>query len=160
MSISVSVSQSGDFGATTDARTVTIPTSGNYTLTVSTSDDSADEADGSVTATVNTGSGYTVSSGNGAATVAVADDDDPLPATPEISISAGSGITEGSDGQLHHHRQPDATGGAVVGQRKRVAERRLWRNHWRSDGNHPDRRELHLDPLHQLTTMQTNPTAQ
>ncbi len=90
LDVTVTVSQSGDYGAATGARTVTIPATGSATLTVRTTDDGADEADGSVTATVNSGSGYTVSSTNGAATVSVADDD-----VPEISISAGGGITEG-----------------------------------------------------------------
>ena len=92
LTVSVSVTQSGDYGATTGAQTVTIPTSGSYTLTVATSDDSADEADGSVTATVNTGTGYTVASSNGAATVAVADND-----VPEISIASTGDVTEGSN---------------------------------------------------------------
>ena len=77
LTVSVNVSQSGDYGATIGAQTVTIPTSGTYTLSVSTSDDSTDEADGSVTATVNTGTGYTVSSSASAATAAVSDNDDP-----------------------------------------------------------------------------------
>ncbi len=92
LTVGVTVSQSGDYGVATGKQTVTIPTGGSYTLTVATSDDGADEADGSVTATVNTGDGYTVSSGSGAATVAVSDDD-----VPEISVSAGGGITEGGD---------------------------------------------------------------
>ncbi len=95
LAVSVTVSQSGDYGATTGQRTVTIPTSGSATLTVGTTDDTTDETDGSVTATVNAGSGYTVSSTQGAATVAVADNDDAP--TPEVSISAGSGVTEGGD---------------------------------------------------------------
>ncbi len=95
LSVSVSVSQSGDFGVTPGAQTVSIPTSGSATLTIATTNDSVDEADGSVTATVSSGTGYTVSSTAGAATVAVADDDATLPGTPEISITAGSGITEG-----------------------------------------------------------------
>ena len=77
LTVSVNVSQSGDYGATIGAQTVTIPTSGTYTLSVPTSDDSTDEADGSVTATVNTGTGYTVSSSASAATAAVSDNDDP-----------------------------------------------------------------------------------
>ncbi len=95
LDVSVTVSQSGDYGATTGQRTVTIPTSGSVTLTVATTDDTTDETDGSVTATVNAGSGYTVSSSQGAATVAVSDNDDA--STPVVSVSAGSGVTEGGD---------------------------------------------------------------
>ena len=77
LSVNVSVSQSGDYGVTTGAKTITIPTSGSYTLTVATTDDSTDEADGSVTATVSSGTGYTVSTSASAATAAVFDNDDP-----------------------------------------------------------------------------------
>ncbi len=98
LSVSVSVSQSGDFGVTPGSQTVSIPTTGSYTLTVATVNDSVDEADGSVTATVSGGQGYTVSGTAGSATVAVADDDDAAPpAMPEISITAGNGITEGGN---------------------------------------------------------------
>ncbi len=76
LNVSVTVSQSGDFGPATGQRTVTIPTTGSATLRVATTDDQTDEADGSVTATVNAGSDYTVSSTQGAATVSVADNDD------------------------------------------------------------------------------------
>ncbi len=93
LDVSVTVSQSGDYGAATGKRTVTVPTTGSVTLTVGTTDDSADETDGSVTATVNAGSGYTVSSSQGAATVAVSDNDDAP--TPVVSISGGNGVTEG-----------------------------------------------------------------
>ncbi len=95
--VTVSVTQSGDF-ATTGTQTVTIPTGGSATLTVATTNDSVDEADGSVTATVDAGSGYTVSSTNGSATVAVQDDDDPPPVpVPVVSISGGNAVTEGGD---------------------------------------------------------------
>ena len=97
LTVNLTVSQSGSFGATTGADTVTIPTTGSGTFTVSTTNDSTDEPDGSVTATLSTGTGYTVSGSNNAATVAVSDDDDPPPAPPTISIAAGSGVTEGSD---------------------------------------------------------------
>ncbi len=97
LTVNLTVSQSGSFGASTGADTVTIPTTGSATYTVSTTNDSTDEPDGSVTATLSTGTGYTVSGTNNAATVAVSDDDDPPPATPTISIAAGSGVTEGSD---------------------------------------------------------------
>ncbi len=94
LTVDVSVSTSGDFGVTPGTRTVTIPTSGSATLTVGTTDDSTDEADGSVTVGIDAGSGYTVSQTAGTATVTVADDDDPPPppppavnATPSLSIS-------------------------------------------------------------------------
>ena len=95
LDVTVSVTQSGDF-ATTGTQTVTITSSGSATLTVSTDDDSVDEPDGSVTATVDAGSGYTVSSSDGAATVDVSDDD-AAAAVPEISIAAGNDVTEGGD---------------------------------------------------------------
>ncbi len=95
LDVTVSVTQSGDFGATTGTQTVTIPTSGSATLSVGTTNDNVDEADGSVTATVNSGSGYTVSGSAGAATIGVEDDDDPAPSDPVVSVSGGSAITEG-----------------------------------------------------------------
>ena len=97
LSVSVTVTQSGDFGATTGTRSVTVPTSGAATLTVSTLDDSADEVDGSVSVAVNGGSGYTVSNTQGSASVGVADDDVPSPVIPVVGVTAGSGITEGGD---------------------------------------------------------------
>ena len=96
LAVSVTVSQSGDYGATTGQRTVTIPISGSVTLTVGTTDDNADESDGSVTATVNAGGGYTVSASQGAATVSVADNDDAPVVVPVVSITAGGGVSEGA----------------------------------------------------------------
>ena len=52
------MTQSGDHGATTGSRTVTVPTSGTYTLTVATSDNNTDEPDGTITATIDDGAGY------------------------------------------------------------------------------------------------------
>ncbi len=75
--VSVTVTQNGDHGAGPGPRTVTVPTTGSATLTVATTDDTNDEPDGSVTVTINSGGGYTVSATQGAATVAVTDDDDP-----------------------------------------------------------------------------------
>ena len=91
LSVSVTVTASGDYGATTGQRTVTVPTSGSATLTVGTTDDSVDEADGSVTATLVDGADYDLST-NQAATVIVSDDD-----VPVVSITGGSGVTEGGD---------------------------------------------------------------
>ncbi|MCY3939122.1 MAG: hypothetical protein OXG22_12295, partial [Chloroflexi bacterium] len=77
LSVSVTVSQSGDYAAsgTTGAQTVTIPTSGSMSHTVATVNDDIDEADGSVTLTLNAGDGYTIASGKGTAAVDVTDDD-------------------------------------------------------------------------------------
>ncbi len=96
LSVSVTVSQSGDFGVTPGARTVSIGTSGRGTLTVATADDSLNEANGSVSATVNGGAGYTVSSSN-SATVAVADDD---PTTPGVTVSIGDAAADEDDGKM------------------------------------------------------------
>ncbi len=96
LDVTVTVSQSGDFGVTAGSRTVTIPASGSQSFTVATANDAVDEPDGSATAAISAGSGYTVSSSAGSATVAVSDDDDPPPAEPQISVAAGSGVTEGT----------------------------------------------------------------
>ncbi len=78
-SVNLTVSQSGSFVASGDlgsSKTVTIGTSGEATYTVPTVDDSTVEANGSVTVTVNSGTGYTVASApNNAATVTVENDD-------------------------------------------------------------------------------------
>ena len=92
LEVSVSVSAVGDFGAATGVRSVTVPASGSVSFSVATADDSVDEADGSVTATLAAGDGYGLGAAR-AASVGVADDDDPL---PEVSVTAGSGATEGS----------------------------------------------------------------
>ena len=92
ITVNVGVTQSGSWGAS-GAATVTV-SGATATYTIATSDDNTDEPDGSVTATVQSGSGYTIGTAS-SATVAVADDDAPPPATPEITISGGSAITEG-----------------------------------------------------------------
>ncbi len=95
ITVNVNVEQTGDFASNgqTGARQVTIGTGGTGSLTVSTQDDDIDEAGGSITATVKTGSGYSPSGTNGAATMNVNDNDDPPP--PVVSIAGGSAITEG-----------------------------------------------------------------
>ena len=92
ITVNIGVSETGDWDAT-GAATVSV-NGATTTYTIATSDDNVDEADGSVTATVQSGSGYTVGTAS-SASVAVADNDVPPPATPEITISGGSGITEG-----------------------------------------------------------------
>ena len=84
-SVNLTVTQSGSFVAPSDlgsSKTVTIGTSGEATYTVPTVGDSTVEVNGSVTVTVNSGTGYTVASApNNAATVTVEDDDTPPPVT-------------------------------------------------------------------------------
>ncbi len=92
--VGVTVATSGDYGITAGKRTVTIPTTGSYELTLATTDDEADELDGSVTATLNAGAGYTVDKKASSGKVAIADDD--APPEPEVTIAAGtSPVTEG-----------------------------------------------------------------
>ena len=63
---------------------------------MATTNDAADEADGSVTAAVGAGSGYTVSATAGTAAVAVRDDDDPAPvADPCVVALSGDGSVTG-----------------------------------------------------------------
>ncbi len=93
LSVTVTVATAGEFGVTAGTQTVPIPTTGSATLTLATSNDEADEPDGSVTATVAAGNGYTVGD-PASGTVAIADDDAPLPA---IAVSAGDAVTEGGD---------------------------------------------------------------
>ena len=71
-----------------------------------------DEPDGPGRRRSRSGSGYTVSSTEGAAAVAVADDDDAPPATPEIAITGGAAVDRGRRGDLHRDGQSGARGGA------------------------------------------------
>ncbi len=93
LEVTVTIAASGDYGITAGERTVTIPTTGTYTLTLATTGDEMDEPNGSVTATVDAGSGYTVGTAS-TGTVAIADDDLPPPA---VSVAAGAGVIEGGD---------------------------------------------------------------
>ncbi len=71
--------------------TVTVPTSGSVTHTVGIVDDSNVETDGTVTVTVNSGTGYTV--GNPSSTMVSVEDDDLPPATLALTptqVQAGS----------------------------------------------------------------------
>ena len=94
LTIAWTVAQSGEYLAAPGAgsRTVTLAAGATSTaLSVATVDDAADEADGSVSVTLGTGTGYTVATGEGSAAVAVRDNDEPV-----VSITAGSGVTEGA----------------------------------------------------------------
>ena len=95
LTIAWTVAQSGDFLAApgAGARTATLAAgTTSATLTVATVDDAADEEDGSVSVSLGTGTGYTVATGKGSFAVTIADNDEPV-----ISITAGPGVTEGTD---------------------------------------------------------------
>ena len=114
LTANVDITAAGSFGVTTGTRTVTIPTSGSQSFTVSTSGDTTDESNGSITATLSTGTGYTVSSSAGSASATVSDNDDPPAAKPVVSITAGSDITEGNDASFTVTVSPQQTGGLGV----------------------------------------------
>ncbi len=89
LTVSLAVTQSGDFAASgqTGTRQVTIPVAGSIAFEVATVNDTADEPDGSVTATLAAGSGYAVAaSPDDAASVAVADDDVAAAGVPTLSV--------------------------------------------------------------------------
>ena len=65
---------------------------GTASFTVTTIDDSNDDFAGTITATVNSGTGYTVSSTAGSTYANLYDNDDPT-----VFVNAGSAITEGMD---------------------------------------------------------------
>ena len=98
LNIHIVVTEAGDVIDVTPPASVTI-LSGQTTatLTVTTEDDAVDEVNGSVTATIQTGTGYTVGSAS-AATTAVTDNDDPVVVTPELTIARDlSTVVEGTD---------------------------------------------------------------
>ena len=117
VTLTVADDATGDFLDTGDegTKTVTIPGGQNAaTLTVSTRDDSADEPDGSVTATVAGGNGYRVGSPS-QGTVAVSDNDATPPATPVVSIAGGDAIEEGGTARFTLTASPAPAGSIAVG---------------------------------------------
>ena len=109
--VSVTIGQSGDYAASgaTVARTVTIPPAGSVTFTVATVDDTTDEADGSITATLGAGQGYTVASASSSTTVAVSDDDNEQGPLPQVAISGGDGVSEGGNASFTLTATPTPT---------------------------------------------------
>ncbi len=92
LTIAWTVAQNGEYLDTPGAgsRTVVLTAGATSTdLPVATVDDDANEADGSISVTLNTGTDYTVATGSAAVTVR--DNDAPV-----VSITAGSGVTEGT----------------------------------------------------------------
>ena len=109
VALSYTVAQTGDFVAAGDIGTTSVSfTGGTGTITVATVGDSADEANGSVTVTLNDGTGYTLG-GAKTATVNVNDDD-----VPELTITAGSTVTEGTDASFTVSASPSAASAITV----------------------------------------------
>ena len=109
VTLGYTVAQTGDFVAAGDIGTTSVSFSGGTrTITIATVGDSTDEANGSVTVTLNAGSGYTLS-GTKTATVTVNDDDE-----PELTITAGSAVTEGTAASFTVSASPSAAGSITV----------------------------------------------
>ncbi len=85
--VSVTITQSGDYTSQAGSLTVTVSDSGTTSFVIGTEDDTTYEDDGSVTATIDAGTGYDVSSTSGAAAVAVSDDDDWMTAPQRQQIT-------------------------------------------------------------------------
>ena len=109
VALSYTVAQTGDFVAAGDIGTTSVSFSGGTgTITVATVGDSTDEANGSVTVTLNDGTGYTLG-GAKTASVTVNDDD-----VPELTITGGSTVTEGTAASFTVSASPSASSQITV----------------------------------------------
>ena len=96
LTVTVTVTETGDFIASAPTTVTITGSETTATLTVMTEDDSMNEANGMITATVETGTGYMVDATNNSASVTVNDDDagvtvDPTELTvPEDGSSTGT----------------------------------------------------------------------
>ena len=116
VTLTVADDASSDFLAQVDEGEKTVTIAGGQTsatLTVSTQDDSQDEADGSVTATLQADSGYTLASPS-TATVAVSDNDEPPAIIPVVGIAGGSAVTEGGDAVFTISANPAPASALIV----------------------------------------------
>ncbi|WP_420619857.1 fibronectin type III domain-containing protein [Candidatus Poriferisocius sp.] len=112
VAVNVEVAQQGVFTTNTGSRTVTVSAGGTATITIPTADDSADEPDGSITATVQSGTDYTVGTPS-TASVTVSDDDPPTPVPdPASGLKLNSG-----DKRLTVLWSPSATSEGLLGYR-------------------------------------------
>ena len=145
---------------------MTISADGSATLTIATTNDEADEADGDIFAAIEGDDGYVVSASAGEAAVAVADDD-PAPTEeqqptselsddddpssedeqqpkPEVSVTGGSGITEGGSATFTISVNPAPDTPAYC-QSECHCQRRLRRGDGRACDDNQRRRQCHPD---------------
>ena len=95
LTVNLNWTQSGDFLPESRPQTVTIPVSGEATVSVDTVDDSTDEPSGTVRLSVVGGSGYSVGTSN-TATVTVSDNDGTAEPVVTIRASGPTSIVEGA----------------------------------------------------------------
>ena len=91
ISVNVRIGDSGDFASSgqTGSRSITIDTSGTASFMVTTEDDTIQEEDGRITATIQRGSGYTPHGSTASASVTVTDDEVVMLSTPNLRVVAG-----------------------------------------------------------------------
>ena len=91
ISVNVRISASSDFASSgqTGSRSITIDASGTASFTVTTEDDTTQEEDGRITATVRRGRGYTPHDTTASASVTVTDDEVVRLSTPSLRVAAG-----------------------------------------------------------------------
>ncbi|MYJ63438.1 MAG: hypothetical protein F4095_14125, partial [Acidimicrobiia bacterium] len=120
ITVSYTVAQTGSYvtAANRGTKQVSIGTLGTATVSVPTQDDSTDEPNGSVTVTVNMGTGYAPGSSS-SARVTVNDDD--VPAQPQLTVArTAASVTEGTSAAFTISASPPSTGPITV--RYRLAQ--------------------------------------
>ncbi len=113
VTVNLAIAATGDYGVNAGSKTVYIPSSGSKTYNVGTTDDTFDELDGTVKATVNTGNGYRVGDPS-SATVNVADDEVTPSGNPVLTIAAGADVTEGEDASFTITAAPEVPSGQTI----------------------------------------------
>ena len=91
ISVNMRIGDSGDFASSgqTGSRSITIDTSGTASFMVTTEDDTTQEEDGRITATIQPASGYTPHGSTASASVTVTDDEVVMLSTPNLRVVAG-----------------------------------------------------------------------
>ena len=121
LSVRVRVSDSGDFASAsqTGIRSITVDESGSAVFSVATEDDDVHEEDGAITATVETGNGYTPHASSNAASVTIRDND-----LPVVTIEAvEEEVTEGGEARFTLRATPVPRAGAPLNVRVAVNQR-------------------------------------